>query len=112
MSDIETKPPAKRKGNPNWVKGGSSPNPGGRAKENEDFLARSRAAVMEHVLDAWIDEVKTRGPGWVKCSELLTAYGFKRPPAATEDNEALATSGRPLGDATSEAILEALRGKP
>jgi len=32
MSEIENKPEAKRKGNPAWRKGGASPNPGGRPK--------------------------------------------------------------------------------
>lgn len=109
---IETKTPAKRKGNPAWVKGGPSPNAGGRAKENADFLARARAAVDEHVLEAWISEVKERGPGWVKCSELLAAYGYKRPAAATEDNDALRESGNRLpAGLTAEQVLSIARGE-
>lgn len=40
---IDNIPPEKRKGNPNWVKGGSSPNPGGRPK---------RLVEIEAMLDA------------------------------------------------------------
>lgn len=74
---------------------GKSGNPGGRPKLAEEFKARARQAVDEHVLQAWIDElevterpikvgnreivVSKRGDNWVKCSELLAAYGYGKP---------------------------------
>lgn len=76
------------------------------------FRDRAKAAVDEYVLQAWIDEVVTRGDAWPKCSELLAAYAYGKPASAPEDNEALAQSGRPLSGETSEAILAALREKP
>jgi hypothetical protein len=40
----QNKPPANRGGNPNWVKGGPSPNPGGRPK---GFGARIRELTQD-----------------------------------------------------------------
>lgn len=107
----ENSPKSAQKGKQGFTKGVSG-NPGGRPKENEMFRDRAKRAVDEHVLQAWIDEVVTRGDAWPKCSELLAAYGYGKPASAPEDNAALALSGRPLADATSESILEALRSKP
>lgn len=94
------------------LKKGAKLNPGGRPKENAMFRDRAKAAVDEHVVQAWIAEVVAQGEAWVKCSELLAAYGYGKPASAPEDNEALAQSGRPLANASEEAILAALRAKP
>lgn len=92
MGNPQNKPETGR--NPDGtLKKGAKLNPGGRPKENEMFRDRAKKAVDEHVLEAWIAEVKDRGDGWVKCSELLAAYGYGKPPAAPEDNSALAASG-------------------
>lgn len=40
---------------------------------------RCRKAVDELVLAAWENEVRTCGPHWVRCSELLAAYGYGKP---------------------------------
>ena len=82
-------------GNPNWKKGGPSPNPSGRPAVVEAFRLKARAAVDEHVLGAWIDEVQAkeriemtdngpvsvmqRGREWMRASELLAAYGYGKP---------------------------------
>jgi hypothetical protein len=65
-------------GNPNWTKG-TSGNPSGRPRIVEEFRNKARKAVDEHVIAAWIQEVATLGENWVKCSELLAAYGYGKP---------------------------------
>jgi hypothetical protein len=62
-----------------FVKGDPRRGPGGRPKENAEFRTRARKAVDAHVLDAWIAEVESQGESWVKCSELLAAYGYGKP---------------------------------
>lgn len=81
--EIENKPKAKR-GNPAWQKGAESPNPGGRPKVVEEFKLRARRVVDEHVLEMWEKEVSKKGKDWVKCSELLVAYGYGRPTQSLE----------------------------
>lgn len=63
---------------------GQSGNPGGRVKLPEAFRDRCKRAVDEHVIDAWIEEVESRGDNWVKCSELLSAYGLGKPAQSIE----------------------------
>lgn len=58
---------------------GNTANPGGKTHMHHTFTWRCRSAVNETVIDAWIDEVVTRGPHWVRASELLAAYGYGRP---------------------------------
>ena len=89
---------------------GKSGNPGGRPKEREEFKLKARRIVDELVLDAWESEVRSKGDGWVKCSELLAAYAMGKPAAAPEDNAALRDSGRPLIEVSTEDILKALGG--
>lgn len=90
----------RKSGNPNWVKGGPSPNPGGRGKLADELRQRALKAVDQRVLEAWEDEMEVRerqvitqvgpitvvarGPNWVKCSELLAAYGLGKPVQPTE----------------------------
>lgn len=78
-----------------WVKGGPSPNPTGRPKTAEAFKERARNLVDKLIIDAWEEEltvmdrvvdtpdgpikVRQRGPNWVKCSELATAYAYGKP---------------------------------
>lgn len=74
---------------------GNNANPGGRTKLSAALRARALRAVEDHVIDAWIEEctaidriemtddgpvtVKDRGKNWMKCSELLAAYGLGKP---------------------------------
>lgn len=60
-------------------KAGQSGNPLGRPKSEPHMLKRCRAIVDAKVIDAWEQELTERGPAWVKCSELLVAYGYGRP---------------------------------
>lgn len=83
---------------------GQSGNPGGRPKLRELVRERSAAAVTEHVVDAWIDEVVKKGDDWVKCSELLAAYGIGKPQSAPEDLDAVASGP----SASRELVLAAL----
>jgi hypothetical protein len=88
------------RGNPNW-KPGVSGNPGGRVKGSLKFRDICQAAVDEIVIDAWIEEVTvkervvqskhgtpytitSRGPEWMRASELLAGYGYGRPPQSVE----------------------------
>ena len=66
----------------------------GRSKIDQDFRARARKAVDEHVLSAWIAEVEAQGKEWVKCSELLAAYGYGKPSQPVEHSS---QDGEPLG---------------
>lgn len=63
---------------------GESPNPNGRPKVAEEFRARARKAVDDHVIDAWILEVENLGDEWIRASELLAAYGYGKPSQAVE----------------------------
>ena len=84
-SEIENKPGAKpRAGNPAWVKGAESPNPGGRPKTDVAFRVRARRVVDEKILDRWEREIDEDGPDWVKCSELLAGYGYGKPTQPVE----------------------------
>ena len=71
-------------GNPNWKQNGPSPNPGGRPKTEPAFRLRARKAVDAKVIARWEREVDENGPDWLRCSELLVAYGYGRPSQAIE----------------------------
>lgn len=90
---------------------GKSGNPAGRPKVNELFRDRARKAVDEHVLEAWVAEVESQGEHWVRCSELLAAYGYGKPSSAPEDLEAVRDSGGSLRLLTREEILAIARGE-
>lgn len=82
-----------------WQKGQSG-NPGGKNKLVAELRERCLDAVDAKVIAAWRDEleerprevvtqlgpitVTCRGPYWVKCSELLAAYGIGKPVQPTE----------------------------
>lgn len=83
---------------------GQSGNPGGRPKLRDVVRERSAKAVDEHVVGAWIQEVVSRGDDWVKCSELLAAYGIGKPASAPEDLEAAKDGAA----APRELVLQAL----
>lgn len=69
-------------------KKGQSGNPGGRPKVAAELKARCLKAVDEKVIKAWIAEIDAMGDHWVKCSELLAAYGLGKPtqPISGEDS--------------------------
>lgn len=65
----------------------------GRPKIAEEFRATCRKAVDDHVIHRWRMEVETGGEHWVKCSELLAAYGYGKPAQPIEHSGA---DGEPL----------------
>lgn len=77
-------------------KPGQSGNPGGRPKTADEFKAKARAAADEHVIQAWIDEVLSRGKDWLRASENLAAYGHGKPVQPT-DNKHSGPDGEALG---------------
>jgi hypothetical protein len=85
---------------------GKSGNPNGRPKVADEFRAKARKAVDEHVLKAWIAEVESLGENWVKCSELLAAYGYGKPaqPLTGQDGDG------PVEVASRVIILPAKNG--
>lgn len=91
---------------------GQSGNPNGRPKVVEEFRARARKAVDEHVLAAWVAEVEAQGPEWVRCSELLAAYGYGKPSSAPEDLQAVKAAGGGLTVLTRDELLAIARGTP
>lgn len=105
----ENSPKSAQKGKQGFTKGVSG-NPGGRPKENEMFRERAKKAVDEHVLQAWVDEVVTRGDAWCKCSELLAAYGYGKPASAPEDLSAMAKGVALPAGLTVDQVLAIARG--
>lgn len=97
----------KRKAPKTAFKPGQSGNPGGRPKQAAHLRARCQSATDELVVDAWEAEVRAQGPDWVKCSELLAAYGYGKPSSSPEDLDAV--KGNPLSGLTTEQILDAVR---
>ncbi len=95
MSDFANKPETKR-GNPNWVKGGSSPNPTGRPRSVDEFRLKARAVVDELVLQAWEAEVRNMGDNWLKASELLAAYGYGKPTQGIEVSDVTKSPAKEL----------------
>lgn len=89
---------------------GVSGNPTGRPKVVEEFRQRARKAVDATVLDAWVREVEQMGDEWVRCSELLAAYGYGKPSSAPEDLQAVRDSGGALTLLTREELLAVARG--
>ncbi|HET7099598.1 MAG TPA: hypothetical protein VFJ52_00490 [Terriglobia bacterium] len=93
-------------GNPSWTKGVSG-NPSGRPKVAEEFRAKARKAVDELVLRKWMAEVENDGPEWVRCSELLAAYGYGRPSQSIDVTAEITTQddAAPLTHEERRALL-------
>jgi hypothetical protein len=88
---------------------GQSGNPGGRAKENPAFKARCRAAVDAECVQRWIDEVRDGGEQWVKCSELLAAYGYGKPSQTLEIDGTVKHEHSGLDGHRRAVVLDAIR---
>jgi hypothetical protein len=69
--------------NPAWGRKsdgtGKSGNPGGQPARKAEFRAKCIKEVDESVFPAWVEEVRKRGPDWMRAAELLAAYGYGRP---------------------------------
>lgn len=88
---------------------GTSLNPEGRPKVDVAFRARARKAVDDRVLDRWIAELENDGPEWVKCSELLAAYGYGKPSQAVEISTMAEEQWFDGGRLDKADVLEVLR---
>lgn len=73
---------------------GQTANRNGRPKVAIEFRQKARAAVDEHVIDAWVTEVEQQGPKWLEASKLLAEYGYGKPTQAIEHS---GLEGTPLG---------------
>lgn len=102
----------KKTGNATSWRPGQSGNPGGRPKTLATLRARCRDAVDEFVIQQWIETVRVQGDGWVKCSELLAAYGYGKPEGHPIEDEDVQTSAPPEEDLTTLELrkLVALEG--
>lgn len=102
MTEFENKPEQKRKrGNPNWVKGGPSPNPAGRPGGYDEFRATCKSHSPEAVaaLRAAIAE------GDVQAARVLLEYAWGKPSSAPEDLEAV-REANPLSGLSLEQLRE------
>lgn len=66
------------------VKGAPSVNPSGRPKVDAEFRQLARGHVDKLVLKAWVKEIESEGPNWMKASELMTAYAYGKPKDSLE----------------------------
>lgn len=88
MPDETEKKPAKR-GNPAWIKGGRSPNPGGRPRDLGDFRERARElsdGVLEQMREI-VDDAKQPSRSRVAAAQVLLDRGYGRVPLAEELSE-------------------------
>ena len=99
---------AKTVGRP--FKPGQSGNPGGRPKIADVFKLGCRRVVDELVLERWRDEVEKLGDNWVKCSELLAAYGYGKPHQSSSV-EVDVNAERPLAEVPQERLQAFFRAK-
>jgi hypothetical protein len=75
------------KGKRGTWKPGESGNPNGRPKASYVLKNKCQRVVDQYVVEAWEEEVKNKGPYWVRCSELLTAYAYGKPIAEEAERE-------------------------
>ena len=82
----ETDKPLKRVGNPNWIKGGASPNPSGRTDKPIAMLARMHAPHALKTLVAISKDERAPHAARVSASQAILdrAYG-KAPTLNTSD---------------------------
>lgn len=107
MSEFGSKSESNSAGNPNWKKGVSG-NPAGRAKVDVEFRLKCRAKVDEKVFARWVKEIEEEGPNWLRCSELLAAYGYGKPTAEVKFTHEKA---RPLEGVDAEELAAFIRSK-
>lgn len=116
MSD-QTETPARRGGNPNWVKGGPSPNPRGRPRSGLAFAERVRERidpdlVIDLALRVAADETMTPDARLAALLPLIDR-GFIRPPVTAAI--AMETTSTPAFDWSRiplerrRDVLEAIR---
>src|SRR6476646_10116513 len=70
--------PLKRVGNPNWIKGGASPNPSGRTDKPIAMLARMHAPTAIKTLVAICKDEKAPQSARVSASQAILDRGYGR----------------------------------
>lgn len=60
----------------------------GRPPVPAEFKKRCSDFTDATVVPAWVEEVETRGPNWMKAAELLAAYGKGKPSQPLEHSGA------------------------
>lgn len=75
---------------------GQSGNPAGKPLFLGIFRGRARELADKHVLEAWAEEVVTRGKDWLEASKCLAAYGYGKPtqPVSGEDGGPVEVNAR------------------
>ena len=82
----ETDKPLKRVGNPNWIKGGASPNPSGRTDKPIAMLARMHAPHALKTLVTISKDEHAPHAARVSASQAILDRGYGRPsPFTTGD---------------------------
>lgn len=103
----------KRRGNPNWIKGGPSPNPSGRPRSGlalSEFIRErlSPEQLCDLVMRALADE-KIDIERRVSFAFQLAAHGYSKPPAGLDLN--VSSSSASSGEDWSKVPLEVRRAE-
>lgn len=121
--------PGKSGNRPTQFQKGKSGNPSGHPKLANHLRMRCLQAVSDTIIDAWMDEIENkprvidvkgvkthteaRGQYWVKCSEMVAAYGLGKPAqhvVTTTDNPTTGLSYKELIAKAAEIVKEEMRG--
>ena len=104
----ETDKPLKRVGNPNWIKGGASPNPSGRTDKPIAMLARMHAP---HALKTLITISKDeRAPHAARVSRITGHPGPWLWPPSLVQHSATATQFKRAIDMTDDELAAIMSG--
>ena len=86
----ETDKPLKRVGNPNWIKGGASPNPSGRTDKPIAMLARMHAPHALKTLVTISKDEHAPHAARVSASQAILDRAYGKPPTfSTQDTTQL-----------------------
>lgn len=71
----------KKRGNPNWVKGGKSPNPGGRRDDTRELAALARGYTLECVQTVYgiMVNKKAMHSDRLRAAQILLERGHGKP---------------------------------
>ncbi len=95
---IENKGSEKSRGNPNWVKNGASPNPGGRPKAVRELLELARTGTKEalELAMGFLSDVELDPRVRLDAAKFIASYGLGRPPSLEiEEESTTSTTLRP-----------------
>lgn len=74
---------------------GVSGNPSGRPKLAAEFRDDCRA-ILPKALERWKEEIKSKGPDWLRASELVAAYAVGKPTQRVEVDDISAMTDEQL----------------